>query len=122
MMAASKGYKSILFALLDCGAAKDAKNKVSDQPGQSCALDLSHRDYGPFFTLQDRRTALILAAMRIQAASEGCVRLLEEEGVDKDVKDIDGMSYLDHAKVAQICRAQQCCKDQVWTISSPGCR
>jgi ankyrin repeat protein len=39
--------------------------------------------------------------MRIQAASEGCVRLLEDEGADKDVKDIDGMTYLDHANVAR---------------------
>ena len=101
MMAASKGYKSILFALLDCGADKEAKNKVSDPPGQSCVLDLSYHDYGPFCTLQDRRTALILAAMRIQAASEGCVRLLEDEGAEKYVKDIDGMTYLDHAKVAR---------------------
>ena len=101
MMAASKGYKSILFALLDCGADKGAKNKVSDPPGQSCVLDLSHHDYGPFCTLQDRRTALILAAMRIQAASEGCVRLLEDEGAEKYAKDIDGMTYLDHANVAR---------------------
>jgi len=25
-----------------------------------------------------------------------CVRLLEEAGVDKDIKDIDGLTYLDH--------------------------
>jgi len=39
--------------------------------------------------------------MRTQAASEGCVRLLEDEGADKDVKDIDGMTYLDHANMAR---------------------
>ena len=49
----------------------------------------------PLLITQKGKTALILAG---QYGKKGCIKLLVEAGVDKGVKDFDGMSYLEVIK------------------------
>jgi hypothetical protein len=52
----------------------------------------------PLLITQKGKTALILAG---QYGKKGCIKLLVEAGVDKGVKDFDGMSYLDYVRKAE---------------------